>query len=298
MRMKVYPLLLLSILLIFTGCFFSTKPPNKLKSISFRFYREADTLNTKGIFMADMNKIQEALDIIKKRFDYYGVKVDIEEDPASGTYTLWIPEEANMEVARKLISTTGKIEIWETWLPATEDLPTSKDNVFHFLMRSPSQLPVFLIHQNDTTEARRTLIDYARDKGWPRNVKYLWSQQSADLRGNIFELYLIRSTASPQRPIITNTHIEKTASDERYSNWVIEIQLNTVGAERFQRATKENTGKALAIVIDGQVYSAPVVNSEISGGRLEITGNFTREQAEEFASMLRYKPLPLPVEIE
>ena len=73
--------------------------------------------------------------------------------------------------------------------------------------------------------------------------------------------------------------------------------MNTDGARRWAQLTKNNIGRAIAIVLDGCVYSAPNVNSEITGGRSEITGNFTIEQTKDLANVLRSGKMPAPARI-
>jgi len=75
------------------------------------------------------------------------------------------------------------------------------------------------------------------------------------------------------------------------------LNFNSVGAMIFQQVTRENIKKRLAIVLDGNVYSAPVIQDEIAGGRAQITGRFTSEEARDLAIILRAGALPAPVVI-
>jgi preprotein translocase subunit SecD len=78
---------------------------------------------------------------------------------------------------------------------------------------------------------------------------------------------------------------------------VVSLQFNSLGKDLFDKATEENVGKQLAIVLDGQVISAPVVQERISGGQAQISGRFTPQDAQRLAIMLRAGALPVPVEI-
>ena len=82
-----------------------------------------------------------------------------------------------------------------------------------------------------------------------------------------------------------------------YNEPYVEISFNREGGRIFERVTSENTGKRLAILLDGKVYSAPVIREAISGGKAIIEGRFTDEEASDLAIILRAGSLPAPVEI-
>jgi preprotein translocase subunit SecD len=75
------------------------------------------------------------------------------------------------------------------------------------------------------------------------------------------------------------------------------LRLKPVGAREFDRITAENVGKRLAIILDNNVYSAPVIKSRISGGEAVIEGSFTLDEAKDLAIVLRAGSLPAPVQI-
>ncbi len=75
------------------------------------------------------------------------------------------------------------------------------------------------------------------------------------------------------------------------------MSMNTDGARRWAQLTKQNIGRAIAIVLDGYVYSAPNVNHEITGGNSQITGHFTPEQAKDLANVLKSGKMPAPAHI-
>jgi preprotein translocase subunit SecD len=78
---------------------------------------------------------------------------------------------------------------------------------------------------------------------------------------------------------------------------VVTLEFDKEGAEKFDQATAANVGRQIAIVLDGKVISAPVVQERISGGNAQISGNFTTAEAQRLAIMLRAGALPVPVEI-
>lgn len=89
------------------------------------------------------------------------------------------------------------------------------------------------------------------------------------------------------------------AKDEfdQYSKPAVSMTMNSDGARRWAQLTKQNIGRSIAIVLDNYVYSAPNVNSEITGGRSQITGHFTPEQAKDLANVLKSGKMPAPAHI-
>jgi preprotein translocase subunit SecD len=101
------------------------------------------------------------------------------------------------------------------------------------------------------------------------------------------------------RALMTGASLEtaKVQIADRFGNPTVSLTFNSQGAVDFDRITGENVRKRLAIVLDGVVYSAPVIQERISGGNAQITGNFTMEDAGDLARVLRAGALPAPVNI-
>ncbi len=112
-----------------------------------------------------------------------------------------------------------------------------------------------------------------------------------------------RKTKTPfllkKRTLLTGDNLTdaRVQIDSQYNNPYVSLEFDKKGARIFERITDENTGKRLAIVLDEHVASAPVIKEKISGGRAQITGNFTMNQARDLAIVLRAGALPAPVKI-
>lgn len=102
-----------------------------------------------------------------------------------------------------------------------------------------------------------------------------------------------------RRTLITGEYITdaRVAIDSQYSEPYVSLSFDSRGARLFERITGENVGKRLAIVLDGNVYSAPVIRDRIGGGKAQITGSFTMDEAKDLAIVLRAGALPAPVKI-
>ena len=95
----------------------------------------------------------------------------------------------------------------------------------------------------------------------------------------------------------TLTNAEVRFDSQQFNEPYVAITFNSQGASTFRRVTRENVKKRLAIVLDDNVYSAPVIQDEIPGGHAQITGRFTTEEARDLAIVLRAGALPAPVVI-
>ena len=154
----------------------------------------------------------------------------------------------------------------------------------------------------DTAQVNK-YIAMARARGiFPPEFKPMWSvkpsQAFAD-NEHIYELVAIKAASRDGKAPLDGGSV----TDARVSygntggNPSVSMSMNAEGANVWARLTKDNIGKQVAIVLDGMVYSYPTVNSEISGGSSEISGNFTLEEAEDLANVLKSGKLPAPATI-
>lgn len=134
----------------------------------------------------------------------------------------------------------------------------------------------------------------------PADVKLLWSAKQADgiQAKNIFELHALKVTTSNGRaPLEGDVIVDAKDEFDQYGRPCVSMQMNSEGARLWAQLTKANVGKAIAIVLDGVVYSAPRVNGEISGGNSQISGNFTIEDTKDLANTLKSGRMPAPARI-
>ncbi len=135
----------------------------------------------------------------------------------------------------------------------------------------------------------------------PADLKLLWGAKPLDDIGvkNVYELYAIKITQANGRAPLEGDVV--TDAKDQFNNLTgqpeVSMSMNTEGARRWAALTKANIGKAVAIVLDGAVYSAPRVNSEIDGGQSSITGNFTIEDTKDLANTLKSGRMPAPARI-
>ena len=150
----------------------------------------------------------------------------------------------------------------------------------------------------DTAEVNRLLAMPEVRTSLPRDLRLKWGVSGVDKAQQTFELYAIRSTERNGRaPLEGDVVTDATSEYDQSNRPAVGMVMNTDGSRRWAQLTKQNIGKSIAIVLDGYVYSAPTVNNEITGGRSQITGNFTPEEAKDLANVLKSGKMPAPAHI-
>lgn len=134
---------------------------------------------------------------------------------------------------------------------------------------------------------------------FPREFKAFWSVKPIDAEGRVLQLVAIRMPNRDfQAPLDGSAVVDARKQKGQFSdNWEIGMSMNAEGARTWKRLTGQNIGKSVAIVLDDYVYSFPVVQNEISGGNSSITGQFTLEEADDLANVLKVGKLPAPARI-
>jgi len=134
-----------------------------------------------------------------------------------------------------------------------------------------------------------------------RDLKLLWSIKAAewDEKKNIFELHAIKVTGKYGKAPLTGDKVTSARKDfsQTGGSAQVNMTMNAEGTKIWARMTRENVNKAIAIVIDNYVYSAPRVINEITGGSSVITGNFTVEEADDLSNVLKSGKMPAPARI-
>ncbi|NMC38029.1 MAG: protein translocase subunit SecDF [Bacteroidales bacterium] len=136
---------------------------------------------------------------------------------------------------------------------------------------------------------------------FPRDLKLLWSQNpyKYDPTQTMYELHAIKVTTRDGRPPLSGDVITsaRPSSGVTGSEVKVDFSMNAEGAKTWARMTRENVGRCIAVVLDGYVRSYPRVQNEITGGNTEITGDFTIEEADDLANILKSGKMPAPARI-
>ena len=163
----------------------------------------------------------------------------------------------------------------------------------------PFQGPVVgTAHYTDTAKVMAMLNSQVAKSLLPRELRLCWTVKAIDEAESFYQLVALKSQTSG-RPSLEGDVITDARADfgqtSAYAN--VSMTINAEGARDWQRITRDNIGKSIAIVLDGYVYSFPTVQNEIAGGSSQITGNFTVEEAKDLANTLNSGKMPAPARI-
>lgn len=230
-----------------------------------------------------------------------GVKDEVADSAANDTAAVAAAEKAEAKAQAKAAFKTKK---------------NAKADDAAAMAESKKQNPLFSIFQpsgngalslvgyasaRDTAEVNKIIYSALAKQILPADCRLLWSAKPADgiQAKNIYELHAIKVTTTNGRAPIEGDVV--TDAKDQFNNLTgspeVSMTMNSDGARRWAALTKANVGKAIAIVLDGTVYSAPRVNGEISGGQSSISGNFTIEDTKDLANTLKSGRMPAPAHI-
>ena len=185
---------------------------------------------------------------------------------------------------------------------ALADVEAKRNPLLSKLMPYASLALVGYASINDTAAINHMLQSPAAKQILPSDLRLLWSAKPVtdvpQLR-NHYELYALKVTTTNGRAPLEGDVV--TDAKDQFNNLTgqpeVSMTMNSEGARRWAALTKANVGKAVAIVLDGVVYSAPRVNQEIDGGESYISGNFTVEETKDLANTLKSGRMPAPAKI-
>jgi SecD/SecF fusion protein len=170
---------------------------------------------------------------------------------------------------------------------------TSRDGQ---LMRGPV---IGYAHVKDTARVDE-LMNLTQIKAvFPRTMLFRWTAKPIEKEGNIYQLIALKVTNRDGRAPLDGSTVTDARQDfaQNRSSSVVDMNMNAEGAKIWQRMTRENVGKSVAVVLDNYVQSFPTVQGEIPNGRTEISGNFTVEEAKDLANMLKSGKMPASANI-
>lgn len=161
---------------------------------------------------------------------------------------------------------------------------------------------VGLANVRDTAAINQVIHSAVAKQILPSDVKLLWSAKPTDMyqgAKNIYELHALKMTSSNGRAPLEGDVV--TDAKDQFNPTTgqpeVSMSMNSEGARRWAALTKANVGKAIAIVLDGVVYTSPRILGEIDGGQSSITGHFTIEDTKDLANTLKSGRMPAPARI-
>ncbi|MCX7793463.1 MAG: protein translocase subunit SecD [Thermodesulfovibrionales bacterium] len=219
------------------------------------------------------NAREQALETIRNRIDQFGVAEPTIQKQGKDEVVVQLPGIKDPQRAIELIGKTAQLEfklldeetqLWNE-LPAVIKPSEEEDFLKQFLPRIP--------------EGDEILFQRIVDRQ----------------TGEVYKKpYILKKEVLLTGSLLTDARVQ---IDSRFNEPYVSLTFNSLGARIFEDVTAKNVKKRLAIVLDGNVYSAPVIQERISGGNAQITGNFTMEEAKDLAIVLRAGALPAPLKL-
>lgn len=230
-----------------------------------------------------------------------GAKEEVADSAANDTAAVAAAEKAEAKAQAKAAFKTKKNAKADD---AASMVEAKKQNPLFSIFQPSGNGALSLVgyaSARDTAEVNKIIYSALAKQILPADCRLLWSAKPADgiQAKNIYELHAIKVTTTNGRaPIEGDVVID---AKDQFNNLTgspeVSMTMNSDGARRWAALTKANVGKAIAIVLDGTVYSAPRVNGEISGGQSSISGNFTIEDTKDLANTLKSGRMPAPAHI-
>jgi preprotein translocase subunit SecD len=212
----------------------------------------------------------QALETIRNRIDQFGVAEPLIQRQGSRQIVIQLPGVKDSKRAKELIGKTALLEfkLLDEDHPLSRTLPLSITalNEETFMAEYGSKVP----------EGDELMFERVVDKA------------SGEVRKRPF---LIKKRTMMTGDVLTDARVSIGQFNEPY----VSVRMNATGSQVFERITAENVKKRLAIILDNNVYSAPVIQDRIAGGNAQITGSFTTQEANDLAIILRAGALPAPV---
>ena len=251
--------------------------------------------------------VRNSRNVLATRIDRFGVvSPNIQELESTGRIQLEMPGVKEPERMRKLLQGTANLEFYETYTlqdlqqslsqfaqeidahNAADTTKTSKPLAEQLgwntgMVGGPI---VGLVSVLDTAAVNKAFHSVTASKFLPTNLKVCWTVKPVDDRGMYYNLIALKTVQG--KPVLDGNVITDASSDfDNLQGNVVSMTMNDEGSRKWARITQQNLNKSVAIVLDDQVYSYPNVNSVIEGGRSQITGNFSVEEAADLANVLK-----------
>ena len=266
--------------------------------------------------------VDNSYNVLRTRIDRFGVvSPNIQKLESTGRILLELPGVKEPDRVIKLLKGTANLEFYETYtindlqnaLSALSNATAapadtaSNDSVQKAAPKNLAQMlwsaqgrggaSIGLVNVSDTAAVNAIMNSPEAARLLPTNLKARWGVKSLDDRGQYFELVALKTVQG--KPVLTGDVVTDATSEfDNMQGNVVSMTMNDEGARQWARVTQQNLNKAIAIVLDDQVYSYPNVNSVIEGGRSQITGDFTVEEAKDLANVLKSGKMVARVNVE
>ncbi len=231
-------------------------------------------LTDREINMIKDSSVDQAVETIRNRIDQFGVREPTIHRQSSNEIVVQLPGVKDTRRAIDLIGKTAilKFKLLDDENPIAAQLPAS--------IPPGEEEELFQKFASKIPEGDELLLGKVIDK-----------ETNKVIRKNV---YLLKKETLMTGDLLTEARVN---IDQLYNEPIVSLSFNSAGAKLFEQITGANVGKRLAIILDGNVYSAPRINEKISGGNAQITGSFSMDEAKDLAIVLRSGSLKAPLKM-
>jgi preprotein translocase subunit SecD len=246
---------------------------------------------------SDLVLLNKSAEIISSRLKLFGVNSsEVKVSAGNGQIIVFIPDSAEISDIEGLLTSKGDMAFYETFTHSEITDLLKPDNQLYKLLnqdniKSPSDPRVGCAN----AENHKKTDEYPGTSISLKNCKLKWGSES----GKSFNCLFALKTKEDGKPLLMRLDIEtvKIAKTADIQDIKIQIHLTPKAAIIFAEATRNNIHKSIAIVIDDKVISWPMVQDAIEGGEIEVTGDFTENEAKYFPVIFNTEQLPLSFKI-
>ncbi|MCQ2084442.1 MAG: protein translocase subunit SecDF, partial [Bacteroidaceae bacterium] len=246
-------------------------------------------------------KIEEIQDILSAADSRLRVSMEDTQEPSDDAVASTESEsdstELESDLAAQILSNAGESD--QATMAQQKAALMKTNPLFALLQPSPySGCIAGISHYSDTAKVNAMLAQPEIKSLFPRDLKFMWGVKAMDEGGQWFELYALKTSGKNDKAALNGDAVSDSKADfDNFGRPSVSMTMNTEGARKWANITGQNVNRCIAIVLDGYVYSAPNVNGEITGGNSQITGNFTVEDTQDLANVLKSGKMPAPAKI-
>jgi preprotein translocase subunit SecD len=244
----------------------------------------------------DSSALQKALYTMEQRLVQCGIEhFKTKADAGSSTISIKISDSVNRTIVVDLLTIPGKIEFYETGIKETFLSQNKENDCLRVFMKLSVNKDLTgagyedvlgYFHEADKRNLAYCIEGKSSNTPGKEEVKLVWGYKRNNL--DLYPLYLLKSTPFLDGISITES---KAQTDENGMSYLL-ILFNRKSSDVWSRITRQNINKPVAMVLDERVYFAPVVRNEISGGKCQISGNFSHDEILMLAAIIESGELP------
>lgn len=245
------------------------------------------------------NLLHNAFEIIRTRIDHFGInQANIQKISNSGRIQIELPGVNQPKRIKKLLQTSARLEFWEVNHPNEFNNYLSQILCFNSKINNNIYPGIVAINLKDTAYISKIIHSKQFINSLPihlKKSKFLWSSKPINNTNKLI-LYAVHGNQKG-RAYIEGSIKDASIKFDQMNRISVSMEMNEEGTKKWKNLTYKNQGDYIAIVLDNLVYTVPYVNETINTGNSQISGNFSKDEAEDLVEVLKSGKLPASAKI-